>query len=320
MSPLPDRKSIPGAGGRSVNPRNAAGKSVSPSLFEIGKNVLLRVGKDNLSLIAAGVAFYAMTAIFPAIAALVSVYGLFADPRAIERQLTSYADLLPANSLTLLTDALENFARNSHSTLNAALVVSVVLALWSAKAGVSSLMTGLNIANKTPESVSCLVPADRCTGADSRRRPSCNRRPRHSRADPRHSRALPLGTASRPLVGFAEMAPLAILVCLGPGGLAYRFGPRRNIPRGNGSLGAPLLRRVCGWRVPLFFSFYVSHFGAYDRTYGALAAPVILLLWFWLGALAVLVGAATDAELEYANGARSRPSPTGVRRPSMPAS
>ena len=161
MSFLPDRKSFVGASRHSVSRRDAAGgapeKTISPGLYEIGKNVFLRVGQDNLSLIAAGVAFYAMTAIFPAIAALVSVYGLFADPHTIERLIASYADLLPANSLKLLTGALENFAGNSHSTLNAALVISVALALWSAKAGVSSLMTGLNIANETAEKRSFIV-------------------------------------------------------------------------------------------------------------------------------------------------------------------
>jgi membrane protein len=161
MSSLQGRRSIAGAGAHSVRPPNTAWgdaeRTMGQTLFEIGKNVVLRVGQDNLSLVAAGVAFYAMTAIFPAIAAFVSVYGLFADPRAIERQIASYSDLLPANSLKVLTDALENFAGNSHSTLNVALLVSVALALWSAKAGVSSLMTGLNIANQTVEKRSFIV-------------------------------------------------------------------------------------------------------------------------------------------------------------------
>ncbi len=319
MSPLPDRKSIPGAGGRSVNPRNAAGKSVSPSLFEIGKNVLLRVGKDNLSLIAAGVAFYAMTAIFPAVAALVSVYGLFADPRAIERQLTSYADLLPANSLTLLTDALENFARNSHSTLNAALVVSVVLALWSAKAGVSSLMTGLNIANEMPEKRSFIVQQIVALALTVGAALLAIVALATVALIPAILGSLPLGDGVKTLVGFARWPLLAILVCLGLA-VAYRLGPSTEHPAWKWVTWGAAIATGLWLAGSALFSFYVSHFGAYDRTYGALAAPVILLLWFWLGALAVLVGAATDAELEYANGARSRPSPTGVRRPSMPAS
>ena len=98
-----------------------------------------------------------MTAIFPAIGALVSVYGLFADPRAIERQIVSYSDLVPANSLKLLTDALENFAGNRPSTLNVALIVSVGLALWSARAVVSLPMTGLNMATDMVEKRSFIV-------------------------------------------------------------------------------------------------------------------------------------------------------------------
>jgi len=163
---LQDSKSTLGASARTVSRRNAAGdaaeKTNAPSLFEIGKNVVLRVGRHNLSLVAAGVAFCAMTAIFPAIAALVSVYGLFADPRTIERQIASFSDLLPANSLKLLTDALENFAGKSQSTLNVALIISIGLALWSAKAGVSSLMTGLNIADGNNQKTRTKQSPNRC--------------------------------------------------------------------------------------------------------------------------------------------------------------
>src|SRR5271170_8223422 len=80
------------------------------TVARIASNVVVRVGRDNLMLVAAGVAFYAMTAIFPAIAAFVSIYGLFADPNAVERQIWEYSDLLPADSLKLLTDALKTFA------------------------------------------------------------------------------------------------------------------------------------------------------------------------------------------------------------------
>src|SRR5579863_6156567 len=101
------------------NTRPVAQDDVRPeTLFRIALNVAMRIGRDNLSLVAAGVAFYAMIAIFPAIAAFVSIYGLFADPRAIEQQIASYSTLLPANWLKLLTDALQNFTAKSQSTLN----------------------------------------------------------------------------------------------------------------------------------------------------------------------------------------------------------
>ena len=130
---------------------------VPATLIQIAKNVFVRIGKDNLSLVAAGVAFYAMTAIFPAIAAFVSIYGLFADPAKVQDQVASLSSLLPAASLKLLTDALQSYASKSHSSLNFALLVAVALALWSAKAGVSALMTGLNIANEQEEKRSFIM-------------------------------------------------------------------------------------------------------------------------------------------------------------------
>ena len=98
-----------------------------------------------------------MTAIFPAIAAFVSIYGLFADPAKVQDQVASLSSLLPAASLKLLTDALQSYASRSHSSLNFALLVAVALALWSAKAGVSALMTGLNIANEQEEKRSFIM-------------------------------------------------------------------------------------------------------------------------------------------------------------------
>ena len=310
MSSLLDRKSIAGAGGRSASRRDAAGetapKTTSPSLFEIGKNVSLRVGQDNLSLIAAGVAFYAMTAIFPGIAALVSVYGLFADPHTIERLIASYADLLPPNSLKLLTDALENFAGNSHSTLNVALVVSVALALWSAKAGVSSLMTGLNIANETAEKRSFIVQQIVALVLTIGAAILAIVALASVALIPAILGFLPLTEGVRTLLGLARWPLLAILVCLGLA-VAYRLGPSTEHPAWKWVTWGAAIATGLWLAASALFSFYVSHFGAYDATYGALAAPVILLLWFWLSALAVLVGAAIDAELEGYDGVRSTP-------------
>jgi membrane protein len=130
---------------------NAPSRPTPATLWQIGKNVIARVSKDNLTLVAAGVAFYSMTAIFPALAAFVSIYGLFADPNSVQRQIAGFSGLLPPNSLKLLTDALQSFASKSTSSLNVALLVSVALAIWSAKAGVTALISGLNIANETDE-------------------------------------------------------------------------------------------------------------------------------------------------------------------------
>src|ERR1700743_1900832 len=116
------------------NTRAVVQDDVRPeTLFRIALNVAMRIGRDNLMLVAAGVAFYAMTAIFPAIAAFVSIYGLFADPTTVQAQIAFYAGLLPDASLKLLTDALQSFANKSNSTLSVALLIAIAVALWSAK-------------------------------------------------------------------------------------------------------------------------------------------------------------------------------------------
>ena len=298
---LQDHKSNLGASAHVVSRRSiaggAAGKTISSSLFEISKNVVRRVGRHNLSLVAAGVAFYAMTAIFPAIAALVSVYGLFGDPRAIEQQIASYSDLLPTNSLKLLTDALENFAGNSNSTLNVALIISVGLASWSAKAGVSSLMTGLNIANETVEKRSFIVQQIVALALTVGATILAIVGLAAFALLPTLLRFLPLTEGDKSLLGLARWPLLAILVCFGLA-VTYRLGPSMEHPTWKWVTWGAAIATALWLAASALFSSYVSHFGSYDATYGALAAPVILLLWFWLGALAVLAGAEIDAELE----------------------
>jgi membrane protein len=289
-----------------------AAEDVRPeTLFQIGVNVVMRISRDNLMLVAAGVAFYGMTAIFPAIAAFVSIYGLFADPSRVEGQVSSYAGLIPAESLRLLTDALQSFVNKSNSSLSFALVISIFLALWSAKAGVSSLMTGLNIANETTERRNILLQQGTgllltlggvLFGGVALAAVAVL---------PIVIDYLPLTEESKAILGLGRWLLLAFLVCFALAVL-YRFGPCRDKAKWRwitlGSAIATLLWLIASG----LFSFYVSRFGAYDRTYGSLAAPVVLLLWFWLSSLVVLIGAEIDAEMEHADGKSARGLPTGA--------
>ena len=281
------------------------------TLFQIAINVVMRINRDSLMLVAAGVAFYAMTAIFPAIAAFVSIYGIFADPNEVEGQIAGYSSLLPGASLKILTDALQSFASKSNSTLSVALVVSLALALWSAKAGVSALMSGLNIANETLEKRNILV--QQATGliltvggiffagfalATIALLPVV-------------IDILPMTPAAKSTLGVGRWPLLALLVGFALAVL-YRFGPCREKAKWRWiTLGSAVATIV--WLLgSALFSFYVSRFGSYDRTYGSLAAPVVLLLWFWLSALVILLGAEIDAEMEHADGKAARPLPKGA--------
>jgi len=288
-----------------------SGEVRAKTLLQIAFNVTVRIGRDNLVLVAAGVAFYAMTAIFPAIAAFVSIFGLFADPRRIETQLADYTYFLPQTSMRIITDALDSFANKSSSTLSFALFVSVGIALWSAKAGVLSLMVGLNIANETIEkrnfifqqatalllTLGGIIFATVALSAIA--------------LLPVVIDLLPLSEQSKAALGFGRWPLLALLVCLALAVL-YRFGPYRVKAKWKwitlGSAIATLLWLAGSGA----FSYYVSRFGSYDKTYGSLAAPVVLMLWFWLSALVFLLGAEIDAEMEHADGKAARSLPEGA--------
>jgi membrane protein len=281
------------------------------TLLQIIYNVIMRVGRDNLMLVAAGVAFYAMTAIFPAIAAFVSIYGLFADPATVPSQVAQLAGLFPGEALKLVTDALQSFSNKSQSTLSFALLLSVALAIWSAKAGISSLMTGLNITNETIErrgyfvqqltalalTFGAIIFAAFALGAIA--------------LLPALASFLPLTESAKSALALGRWPILVILICFALA-ILYRFGPYRERAKWRwitlGSATATMLL----FAASLGFSLYVSRFGTYDKTYGSLAAPVVLLMWFWLSGLVVLLGSEIDAEMEHADGKAARSLPDGA--------
>ena len=283
----------------------------------IGRSVFDRFSRDNISLVAAGVAFYVMLSIFPALAAMVSLYGLVGNPDDIAARISDYDYLLPPAALKLITDGLHNFAKTAGSTLSWTLLTSLLVALWSARAGISSVMTGLNIAYEENEDRSFIVQT-------------------------LVALALTVGAVLFAVVVIAAVAVvpivlkflyldgifalafeigrwpiLAVLVALGFA-VVYRWGPSRAKPHWRwiswGSAIATLL-----WLIgSALFSVYVSRFGSYDATYGALGAVVVLLLWLWVSAIVLLVGAEIDAELDQRatmTGSPLAPIPAGAAKP-----
>jgi membrane protein len=283
----------------------------SETLFQIAANVVMRVGRDSLSLVSAGVAFYAMTAIFPAIAAFVSIYGLFADPSSVERQIADYSSLLPAASLKLLTDALQTFVSKSNSTLSVALMVSLGVALWSAKAGVSALMSGLNIANETIEKRGVFVQQATALALTLGAILFAIVALAAIALLPAILNDLPLSENVRSALGLGRWPLLAVFVSLALA-ILYRFGTYREKAKWRWITLGSAIATVLWLLGSGAFSSYVSRFASYDKTYGSLAAPVVLLLWFWLSALVVLLGAEIDAEMEHADGKAARPLPEGA--------
>ena len=266
-------------------------------IIGFGQAIVARISRDNIMLVAAGIAFYIMLSIFPALGALVSLYGLVGNPADVAARIGDYGSLLPPEALKLITDGLNSFAKQSGSQLSLALAVSVVVALWSARAGTSSVMTGLNIAYEETEKrsfvVQVLVALALTVGAVVFAVLAILA----LAVVPIVLKFLSLDNTVALLINIARWPALALLVVLGLA-VVYRWAPSRSHPRWRwitwGSAVATAL-----WLIGSFgFSFYVGHFGSYDATYGSLGAVVILLLWLWVSALIMLFGAEIDSELD----------------------
>jgi membrane protein len=273
-------------------------KPASPKgMWEILKRVFIRMGNDNLTLVAAGVAFYGLLAIFPALAALVSIYGLVADPSRVMETAAQISSFIPAEAAKLITDALQKLVTASKPSLNTAAIVAIAIALFSARSGMGSLMTGLNIACEVPEKRSFIMQQVIALGLTLGAVVFAVVALATVAGVPVVLKILPLGQFTEILISVLRWPLLAVLIFLALA-VIYRFAPSLPLPQwrfiSRGAISAAVLW-IAG---SALFSFYVSKFGDYDATYGSLGAVAILMLWLWLSALIVLLGATVDAEVD----------------------
>lgn len=260
-----------------------------------------RQSGDNIGIVASGVAYYALLSLFPALAALVSLYGLAADPAGVEAQVDQLAGLLPPDILSMLRTQAHTIAEAPGQGLSVGVALGLLLTLWSASRGVNALITALNIAYDEEERRSFVVLALLSMGLTLGALVFFILTVTMVAVVPAVLAFLPLGPQNNPMVaGLVALVRWPILaVALGLAlAVVYRFGPSRRVVRWRwitwGSATATLL-----WLLgSIGFSLYVSHFASYNETYGSVGAAVVLLLWMNLSAYAVLLGAELDAELE----------------------
>jgi membrane protein len=257
----------------------------------------VRINEDRLLAIAAGVVFFGLLAIFPAITALVSFYGLFANPSTIAANLQSLALMLPEGSFQIVQDQIARVLAKGNTELGATFLFGLALAIWSANAGVKALIDALNVAYGEREkrsflqlnllslafTISGIVALLLMVAAVV--------------AFPLVLDHLGLGPDSKLIFSLARW-PLLFLILWGALGLLYRFGPSRENPRWEwlnvGTLAAALL-----WIVgSSLLSWYLSNFANYNATYGSLGAAIGLMMWMWMSAIIVLWGAELNSEIE----------------------
>jgi membrane protein len=279
--------------------------------FAILKRVKAEVKEDNVTLLAAGVAFYAMLAIFPAIIAVVTVYGMVADPAQVQSQVGEFAKSLPSGADELLTGQLESVTQAGRQSLSIGLAVSLLAVLWTASGGVQGLVKGLNLVYDEKETrgflklrgLSLLLTLGAILMAVVAIALVA--------VFPAVIDDLNLGQVGELAASIARWVVLALLA-LAAVAVLYRYAPDRANPRWRWVSWGAMVALVLWLLGSIGFSWYVDNFGKYNQTYGTLAAVIILLLWLFLSAFAVLLGAEIDAEIERQT---ARDTTTGPERP-----
>lgn len=256
------------------------------------------IGEDRLSLIAAGVAFFGLLAIFPAITALMAVAGLFLTPADVTDQIQQISAMLPDRAAEIVIDQAKSVAGSDEGGLGLAALLGLGLALYSASAGVGNLVAGLNVAYGERETrgfvklklitiaLTLLLIVGLVLAFAG-------------------VLVLPGVLAVIPLGGTAELLLSALRWVLLLGftvlavALIYHFGPDRRAAHWRWITPGAAIACVLWIATSVGFSIYAENFGSYQETFGSLAGVVILLFWLWISAFVVLLGGKINAELEH---------------------
>ena len=283
------------------------------------KDILLRVyhgiSEDRILLVAAGVTFYLLLSIFPGIAALFSIYGLFANPADIAGHLDALANVAPGGAIDLLREDMTRLASNGGTTLGVGFLVSLAVSLWSTNSGVSAIFDALNIVYEEKEkrglvkfylttftftlaSVGFILLATAVVVLL-----------------PVVLNFIPLPGGTDLLVKIARWPILFVLTALALAAL-YRYGPSRAEARRRWISWGSAFATATWIGASLLFSWYVANFGNYNKTYGSLGAIIGFMTWIWISIIVVLVGAKIDAEMEHQTARETtagQPKPLGIR-------
>ena len=267
--------------------------------IEIAKRTWKEVGKDNVGIVAAGVAFYFFLALVPLLGATVLTYGLFASPETVVRQAQSLTAFLPGEAAKLIGEQLLNVVQTSGGKKGFGLIAAIAVAFWGARNAAAAIVTALNIAYEEEEkrgflrttllALAMTLGAVLMAGA--------------------------VGAAIGVLTGIEKLLPgagpighfltsaLTYVLLAGIAAAAaatlYRYGPSREKARWTWLTPGSIFFAVVWLLLTLAFGFYVRNFGSYGATYGALSSVVVLLTWLYLSSYVLIFGAELNSEVEH---------------------
>jgi membrane protein len=258
--------------------------------------VYQKISEDRITAIAGGVTYFTLLAIFPGVAALVSIYGLFADPQSMANVLETLSSILPRDVIGILGDQLHRLTQQPRGKLGATFAISLIVSLWSANAGMKAMFDALNIVYHEQEKRSFI----KLNAV---------------------SLAFTIGMVLFGLVALAAVAVVPAVVKWLPHTLAvlldlarwpvllvlvatwiaavYRYGPSRDKPRWKWVSWGSALASLLWVGTSMLFSWYAANFASYNQTYGSLGAVIVFMTWIWISVIAILLGAELNAEMEH---------------------
>jgi membrane protein len=259
--------------------------------------VYQKMNDNRLLAVAAGVVFYGLLAVFPAITAFVSLYGLMADPATIHERLSLATGVLPQGALNILNEQLTRLTSHRTSALSIGFIGGLVIALWSANAGAKAVMDALNVAYGETEkrgfirlnlvalafTLGTIIALMLALGAVV--------------VAPIVLSQLGLSSVNETLVALARWPILLGLVILGLT-ILYRYGPSLTDPHWTWLFPGNVMAAVSWLALSGLFSWYIANFGNYDATYGSLGAAIGMMTWMWISMIVVLLGAELNADIQ----------------------
>ncbi len=266
------------------------------------KEILMRtkdqIKEDNVSIVSAGVAFYFFLALFPAVAAAVSIYGLVVDAGQVTQQLHQAADVLPDQAYQMVSDILTQTAEKSTKALSWSLIISILISLWSANKATNAVFAGVNIAYHELDNRNFLKKLSLTLLFTLGSIIAGIIAVAFVIAFPALIDKLGLSSLLQNGLAFLRWAILAGIVYF-LFTMVYKFAPDRSTPKfiwvNPGAIFAALV-----WLTgSMLFTFYINNFGTYDKTYGSIAAVIILMLWFFLTGFIIILGAELNSEIEH---------------------
>ena len=287
------------------------------------KDILWRVygnvSDHRILALAAGMTYYSILAIFPALAALVAIYGLFTDPASIAKHLDVVSGFIPGGAAEVAREQLTRVASKGGSTLGFTFAIGLIISLWSANAAMKALFDTLNIVYGEQEKRGLLKLNAMSLGFTLAAIAFILSALAAVVVIPVILEYLGLSNAADLLIRIARWPAMFLALAIGLS-FIYRFGPSREAPRWRwitwGSAAATIMWIVAS----ALFSFYAANFGTFNETYGSLGAAIGFMTWLWISAIAILLGAELNAEMEHQtkrDTTTGGPKPLGTRGAKM---